>query len=427
MIKKLIPNIILFFIITGILSNPAVAAGKFSDVIGNEWHSEYIYTLRDAGIINGFPDGTFRPDDTLNADQFIKMTVKALGYNIENGTNYWASSYIKYAQEKGLLDNSDINDFKKPLIRGEVVCIIARALEILQEEFSIENCELYDLYGYTPDKYIPDVLKVYNAGIIVGYPNNTFGYENHISRAEACTVINKFVTPITRRERQVTSLTPVPVCYSYKENTFEKYINEYPGNKNCLFRDGVVSFKGFHLETQHNPLINKNITDSLKILLDNRLFTRIEILPLADKNIVEINCFDNEAYAGNSMYSMFNLKFYDAPTGYPEKYRGYDTMKIKLEINRLSSTSLLNKETGRPDTYYEYKIRGLMRLLFGIEKGDVFSSFILDRYIAYSLMEAGEIQEKTELLAIGNTSLYFFSEGNGRQLCFTFSEDSNEK
>jgi len=423
MLKKLLPNILIIVFLSIIIIQPVKAESKFTDVEEDSWYSTYVEDLVEMGIINGFPDGSFRPSDTLNADQFVKMTVKALGCNLGNGTSYWASSYIEYAEQKGLLDNSKIIDYKKPLSRGEIVCIISKALNTLNENTTIEAYGLYDLYGYTPENYVPDVLKVYNAGIITGYLDGTFRYEKYINRAEACAIIYKIVTPINRREHQVTSLTPVPVCYSYIEEEITTAINEYEGNKSCFVAHGKVSGRGITLDTYFNADINLNVIESMKLLYDNISYPVFEFNALAQNNVVRIDLFQNEKLSHNKNYSMFTIKYFDAPTGYTETQWAYDTMFMKLEINRLSEEGLLNKETGQPDVYYEYKIRALMRLLFGIEKGDVFARFILDNYIEYSGFNAGEIPETSKLLSFGGTKMVFFCEGDNRQLCFTFSED----
>ncbi len=419
--KKLIPNIIITLILIILMAHPAKAKTEFTDIQDSDWYSEHVNNLSALGIINGFPDGTFRADEILNTDQFIKMIITALGNDPGNGTNYWASKFIECAERKGLLENIEINDYKKPLPRGEIACIISKALDTLNENIEIEACELYDLYGYTPAKYVSHVLKTYNAGIMTGYPDNTFRYDKYITRAEACAVIHKLVTPITRREHPITSFTPVPVCYSYIKDDFTKTINEYEGNHGCFVADGDIFNDCISLQTKFNPAINRNIIDSMKLLYDGIAFPEFKFIPLAQNNMIRMDVFTNKKLSHDNAYSMFTVKIYDAPTGYVETDWGYDTMFMKIEINRLSSEGLLNKETKLPDIYYEYKIRSLMRLIFGIGEGDVFSKHILDKYIEYAEYKAGEIPQAAEILSRGNTQMVFFCEGSDRQLCFTFS------
>lgn len=422
-LRRILPNIILFFVFVNMIAQPAAAISGFSDIEEGEWYYKYICNLIEYKIINGFPDNTFRPEDTLNADQFIKMIVTAMGNYLENGTKYWASTYIECAEAQGLLDGCDIKDYKNPLIRGEIVCITANALGVKSENAEDYICGLYDLYGYTPEKYIIPVLKVYNEGIITGYPDNTFRYDKYITRAEACVIIDKLVTPIASREHKVTSFTPVPVWYSYNNQDMEKYINEYEGNVNCHIEGGLLSSKNIKLRTKFNPLINRQVIDVLKLFIDEQSYIRLKFKEYLNKNQIKIEYFTDKKFSESGNYSLFNLMFYDAPTNYPEEEWGYDSMFMKLEINKLCKENLIDPVTGRPDVNYEYKIRGLMRTLFGTGKGDVFSDFILDKYIEYAGYKAGELPCKTELLYLQGTQVVFFNEGNGRQLNFTFSED----
>jgi hypothetical protein len=63
--------------------SPAPAAGaSFSDVPTGHAYAEAIADLSGRGIINGFADGTFKPDSPVNRQQFAKMIVKALGLTV---------------------------------------------------------------------------------------------------------------------------------------------------------------------------------------------------------------------------------------------------------------------------------------------------------------------------------------------------------
>jgi len=49
----------------------------FNDIKGIETE-EYITHLHDAGIVNGMPDGSFRPDSNITRAEFMVLLVKAL-------------------------------------------------------------------------------------------------------------------------------------------------------------------------------------------------------------------------------------------------------------------------------------------------------------------------------------------------------------
>jgi hypothetical protein len=53
---------------------------NFSDVNSTHWAYDEIKAAVNAGIVNGYEDGTFRPDDNITYEQGIKMTLSMLGY-----------------------------------------------------------------------------------------------------------------------------------------------------------------------------------------------------------------------------------------------------------------------------------------------------------------------------------------------------------
>ena len=82
---------------------PANTTSKFSDT-GSHWANKYIAAAVNAGIINGYPDGTFKPDNTVTYAEAVKMAVCALGYGpvIDTNLNPWYQGYIKQASSIGL-------------------------------------------------------------------------------------------------------------------------------------------------------------------------------------------------------------------------------------------------------------------------------------------------------------------------------------
>ncbi|CCY24302.1 s-layer domain-containing protein [Brachyspira sp. CAG:484] len=57
----------------------AANAFQFPDVAKDHWASEEIQILTDKGVIVGYPDGTFKPDDNVTRAEFASMAIKALG------------------------------------------------------------------------------------------------------------------------------------------------------------------------------------------------------------------------------------------------------------------------------------------------------------------------------------------------------------
>ncbi len=52
----------------------------FSDVYGGDWYHEAVSDLHNEGLIEGYGDGTFRPDQIITKGEFIKLLMMTLGY-----------------------------------------------------------------------------------------------------------------------------------------------------------------------------------------------------------------------------------------------------------------------------------------------------------------------------------------------------------
>ncbi|WP_459195657.1 S-layer homology domain-containing protein [Wukongibacter baidiensis] len=162
---------------------------KFSDIEQSDWFVQTVAKLVGKGIINGYPDGTFRPQDSINVDAFIKMTVVALKYEVKNGEGYWAQTYIDKAKEIGIVKNGEFSDFTREINRGEIARIIVRAMNENYSDDIEEYIGLIGDYNSIPDGFKDYVLKAYVKGIITGYPDTTFKAENKATRAEASTML----------------------------------------------------------------------------------------------------------------------------------------------------------------------------------------------------------------------------------------------
>jgi len=75
-------------------------AYSFSDVPATHWASGYIKLAQNLGIINGYPDGTYKPENNVTYAELIKMLVEAAG--IPAGAGEWPTNYLTPAQAAGI-------------------------------------------------------------------------------------------------------------------------------------------------------------------------------------------------------------------------------------------------------------------------------------------------------------------------------------
>lgn len=119
----------------------------FSDT-SSHWGKSYIEEAAALSLVNGFEDGTFKPDDNVTYEQAIKMII---------GGNDWALypvDYISFALENGLLENVDAlhGEYIK---RGDVAQIIVNLTNVIKED-GIEEYYLYPGVHNLYRKYFPD-------------------------------------------------------------------------------------------------------------------------------------------------------------------------------------------------------------------------------------------------------------------------------
>ncbi len=99
------------FLLAAALPSPVLAAVTFSDVPGDHPAYEAITALKDKGILQGYDDGTFRPDDIVNRAAAVKVIVSSvLGKDSLNDRdksafsdvpdNVWFLPYVEYARVK---------------------------------------------------------------------------------------------------------------------------------------------------------------------------------------------------------------------------------------------------------------------------------------------------------------------------------------
>ena len=107
----------------------------FSDVKATDWESGYVNIAVAEKIINGYPDGTFKPDANIKHEEAIKMVVCAMGYGDEvvMDAKDWSKGYLELADKKGI--SSDLNGEKgKASTRGDVAVMSYASIQVAEAE-----------------------------------------------------------------------------------------------------------------------------------------------------------------------------------------------------------------------------------------------------------------------------------------------------
>ncbi|GAB6107410.1 S-layer homology domain-containing protein [Fusibacter bizertensis] len=168
---------------------------SFTDVIPTHWALPFINSLKSSDIISGYTDGTFKPQANVKINEFIAMTVKALGYRFESLSSDWAKPYVDKAIELKIIEDREFTSYSANITREQMTSIVVNAVAL--SEFRPSNTmdeyiirETLD-YHKVSDYYKQNILDSYKFGIVTGYVDHTFRPKDYSSRAQAAAVIAK--------------------------------------------------------------------------------------------------------------------------------------------------------------------------------------------------------------------------------------------
>ena len=136
---------------------------QFTDMTSSTWCYKYVTELSDAKVIDGYTDGTFRPNNTVTYGQALKLIMLAAGYSAQAQTgSHPFSGYLSRAQKDGLVSGS-IN-LDAPITRLAVAQIAAKAMKL-----STSGLSSVKPFTDTSDPYVQALNA---AGIVEGYFSN---------------------------------------------------------------------------------------------------------------------------------------------------------------------------------------------------------------------------------------------------------------
>lgn len=119
--------------------------GTFKDVKKGDWFTPYVELAATQGLIKGYEDHTFRPNEKVSRQEMVVVVIQGMGLENEVKTRtgdkmtfkdkdqipYWVIGSAEIAEEKGLLDNISVGYFggKKASNRAEAAVIVYRMLK----------------------------------------------------------------------------------------------------------------------------------------------------------------------------------------------------------------------------------------------------------------------------------------------------------
>ena len=233
--------------------------------------------LTKRGFISGYPDQTFKPNDRIKVDEFIKILISALDGDIKPSTKgYWAENYIKRALDLKIIQEGDFLKYDLYITRGEMASIIVRVSESLKntdlhlkvpEDYEKYEILIIDLYGL--NKREKDVvLKIFASGIITGFPDGSFGYDKLATRAEASAIMMRFLEKDRRTIPTLPEIVDFSNTLSVEEFTIE--VLEAIGEKAKMdnaFDKGYIRYEAEY-PTYQKPILRREAALTMARVMD---------------------------------------------------------------------------------------------------------------------------------------------------------------
>lgn len=235
------------------------AVNNFTDML-THWSREYVGKLNLLEIIVGYGDGRFGPEDTLKVDEFLKMTLRAMGNKVEEGTDYWAEPYINLAREERIIDENEFTDYRRPILREEASKIIVKAI-LKEEEVPIPNHTSYVRlrlpdYQNIGDNYKQHVLYSYALGIFNGVADGRFLPKKTLTRGEGSAIVMRYLDKSMRNPMKPDESETVVVSNTYNGLTYEIYPPSKPEVIDVIrvMKESMNKSKGY-------PVLSYNAAD----------------------------------------------------------------------------------------------------------------------------------------------------------------------
>ena len=347
-------------------------AESFTDVSSAHWAHPFIDTLKSTDIISGYPDGTFKPNANVRIDEFIAMTVKALGYRFESLSSDWAKPYVDKAIELKIIQDREFTSYSAQINREQMTSVVVNAIAL--NEFKLgSNLEPYiknevsDYYLVT-DHYKQNMLESYKWGIITGFTDKTFKPKNYSTRAEAAAVIAKIENVALR--------TPF-------EKTYVKYVM-LPSSVGDGIDDASVEKIPYYAPLFNGKHINE-VVDVAEIIKKNvnagKGWMTFAYNPLTQATggsyIISREAFeaadaiDNNFQSAMAMAELPDLRFGIETNDLTSQYRPY-----KFGMNK--KVSIMNSYDRYSDYIFEYygeKVTPILTYLFEKDAPEAIAMF----------------------------------------------------
>ncbi len=245
-------NLVSVIVLTGMLSFSIFANAAVPDTRGH-WAAAQIEKWVNNGIINGYPDGTFRPNSTITRAEFASIASKLFNYVDKAGTDFtdvsntaWYSDAVKKAYAAGIIAgfNGKFNPNNK-ITRQEAAIILAKAFKLTPQDDN--TSDYFNDAGKISSWSKGYINVIISNGYMSGRPGNILAPTDYITRAETVALINKISGAYINTSGEYTTDIPDNLVITSPDVTLRNITIEGDLILAQGIGDGAVTLDGVHI------------------------------------------------------------------------------------------------------------------------------------------------------------------------------------
>ncbi len=283
---KFLSFIILFIIVFSSISF-AENNKDFKDIKSSDWFYSSVNNLSSKGIISGYSDDTFRPNNSVTTAEFLKLSMETAEIEIDYNTTPWNKGIMDKALSLNIITKDLYNKPNEPIKRKDVALVLSKLIEKtdLKDEF-IRGKDLdYDRFKYLlydttklSQEYRTAIYKLFEYQLIVGSTNEKdqvfYNPESNLTRAEIAAIVERLIEPSKRlnkyaefpkRKDYFSKYDDGDIAHSYELNKYFSADWATPDIKNKRF---IYSNEELGKRTENYILSESLIPNLNKILYD---------------------------------------------------------------------------------------------------------------------------------------------------------------
>lgn len=186
--------VFLSFILAG---NNAFASTVFPDVSDNHWAARHISKVNAMGIVGGYEDGTFRPDQAVTQLEAVLMSLRAMGETPGSNTAVpfavpsWAERDVAKALDQGLINGDEAFNASSGATRAWTTRVLVRLVGLDGEAQGEQALPSFVDSYQIPAWAVGYVRVAQNNNLVGGYTDNTFRPDRAVTRAELAALLGR--------------------------------------------------------------------------------------------------------------------------------------------------------------------------------------------------------------------------------------------